>query len=117
MSAAARALLVVVLLAGVLVAPAPTAAALPAGFVDEAVADVPRPTAFASSPAGLLVTTQPGQLRLVRDDALVEAAVVDLGPRLCANSERGLLGVAVPDGRGHLVPGVPVLHRARPGRL
>lgn len=97
MSPAARALLVVVLLAGVLVAPAPSAAALPAGFVDEAVVDVPRPTAFASSPAGLLVTTQPGLLRLVRDDALVETPVLDLSARLCTNSERGLLGVAVPE--------------------
>jgi len=97
-----RALIVLGLLGGVLVAaPATPAVALPDGFVEEPVVDVPEPTAFAFSPAGLLVTSQPGQLRLVREPsteapALVGAPVIDLGDRLCSDSERGLLGVAVP---------------------
>lgn len=88
------ALLVLGLLASLLIVPAPAAQALPAGFVDEAVVDVRRPTAFAFSPAGLLVTTQPGELRVVEDGT--SRVVLDLTARLCSNSERGLLGVAVP---------------------
>lgn len=81
------------------VAPSPPAGAaptLPSGFTDELVAMVDSPTAVAFLPDGrLLVTTQPGQLRVIQNDALVAGNALDLSGKLCSNSERGLLGVAV----------------------
>src|SRR4051794_22803679 len=72
------------------------AATVPAGFTDQHVADVASPTAMAFLPDGrLLVTTQPGQLRVIQNDTLVGTAALDLSSTLCSNSERGLLGVAV----------------------
>ena len=54
------------------------------------------PTSLAFTPDGrLLITTQPGRLRVVRNDALVASAALDLGTVLCTDCERGLLGVAV----------------------
>jgi glucose/arabinose dehydrogenase len=73
-----------------------SAISLPAQFADEAVASVGSPTALAFLPDGrLLVTTQPGRLRVVRAGALVATPALDLSSRVCANSERGMLGVAV----------------------
>src|SRR5258706_5564123 len=74
-----------------------TAAAPPAGFSDTPVAPVASPTALAFTPDGrLLITSQTGQLRVFENSTLTTA--LDLGPGglnvLCANSERGLLGVA-----------------------
>jgi glucose/arabinose dehydrogenase len=45
----------------------------------------------------MLITTQPGQLRVYAGGALLPTPALDLAARgdLCANSERGLLGVAV----------------------
>lgn len=93
-----RRLLVTVLLVVGLAGLSPAAgAALPDGFVDEAVATIPRPTAFAFLPDGrALVTSQTGQLHLV--DGGSPRVVLDLGGQLCTNSERGLLGVAVDPG-------------------
>ena len=72
------------------------AATLPPGFTDELVATIPAPTALAFTPDGrLLVTTQPGQLRVVKGGSLLPTLALDLAPRLCSNSERGLLGIAV----------------------
>jgi glucose/arabinose dehydrogenase len=72
------------------------AATLPADFADELVAAVGGPTALAFTPDGrLLVTTQGGQLRVVQNGALVATPALNLNARLCTNSERGLLGVAV----------------------
>jgi glucose/arabinose dehydrogenase len=71
---------------------------LPPGFTDELVAAVGSPTALAFTPDGrLLITTQPGQLRVVQGGALVGAAALDLAATgaICTNSERGLLGIAV----------------------
>jgi glucose/arabinose dehydrogenase len=69
---------------------------LPSGFSDELVASVDAPTAIAFTPDGrMLVTTQPGTLRVVQGGTLVPSPAVDLSARVCANSERGLLGVAV----------------------
>ena len=77
-------------------APAPAQPSLPAGFDDALVASVGSPTSLAFTPDGrLLITTQPGRLRGVRNDALVASAALDLGTVLCTDSERGLLGVAV----------------------
>ena len=75
---------------------AATAVSLPAGFVDEPVASVGSPTALAFTPRGsLLITTQPGVLRVFRDGALRTAPALDISAKVCSNSERGLLGVAV----------------------
>jgi len=72
------------------------AAALPSDFEDVVVASVAVPTALAFTPDGrLLITTQGGQLRVYQNGALVATPALDLGSRLCTNSERGLLGVAV----------------------
>jgi glucose/arabinose dehydrogenase len=71
-------------------------ATVPAGFVDELVTNVAGPTGLAFTPDGrLLITTQPGSLRVYQSGALVPTAALDLGGVLCSNSERGLLGVAV----------------------
>ncbi len=81
-------------------APNPPAAAitLPSGFTDELVAGVVSPTALAFTPDGrLLITTQPGQLRVYQNGALVATPALDLAAAglVCSTSERGLLGVAV----------------------
>jgi glucose/arabinose dehydrogenase len=69
------------------------AAVTPTNFTDEAVVDVPAPTALAFLPDGrMLVASQQGQLYLYGDDL---GTVLDLGDVICSNSERGLLGVAV----------------------
>jgi glucose/arabinose dehydrogenase len=73
-------------------------AALPPGFSDVVIADVDAPTALAFTPDGrILITTQPGQLRVYRNGALLAAPALNLSlnDRICSNSERGLLGVAV----------------------
>ncbi len=79
---------------------------LPADFSDNAVAAVASPTALAFTPDGrLLVTTQPGQVRVIVGGQLRAGAALDLGGRLCSNSERGLLGLAIdPDfaSNGHV---------------
>ncbi|NUT56817.1 MAG: PKD domain-containing protein, partial [Thermoleophilia bacterium] len=70
--------------------------ALPNGFTDSLVADVESPTALAFAPGGrILVSTQFGALRLIENDTLAPAAVLDLGPALCTSNEQGLLGVEV----------------------
>ena len=58
----------------------------------------PSPTALAFTPDGrMLITTQPGQLRVYEDGALVSTPALDLASSddICTTSERGLLGVAV----------------------
>src|SRR5687767_15648909 len=64
-----------ILLAGVVAASTPAGAiTLPAGFTDELVANVGAPTALAFTPDGrLLITTQPGQLRVYQNGALVRS--------------------------------------------
>ncbi|HEX8568061.1 MAG TPA: PQQ-dependent sugar dehydrogenase [Pyrinomonadaceae bacterium] len=70
--------------------------ALPSGFTDELVTSVGAPTALAFTPDGrLLITTQGGQVRVYQNGSLLATPAVDLSSRLCTNSERGLLGVAV----------------------
>ena len=77
---------------------AAAAATLPAGFSDDPVVSVGSPTDLAFTPDGrMLITTQPGRLRVVADGALLPTAALDLvaAGTVCSNSERGLLGVAV----------------------
>ena len=92
-----RTALVVSLVAGAVLVPGSRAgAAVPAGFTDSLVASVGGPTALAFTPDGrMLVTTQAGRLRVVQNDALLATPALDLSTRICSNSERGLLGVAV----------------------
>lgn len=69
---------------------------LPSQFEETLVANVIAPTAIAFTPdERLLITTQLGALRIYKEGSLLPTPAIDLGSRICANSERGLLGVAV----------------------
>jgi len=80
----------------VLLAASSARATLPAGFSDTLVATVGAPTALAFTPDGrMLIATQGGALRVVSGGTLVATPALTLGPAVCSNVERGLLGVAV----------------------
>jgi glucose/arabinose dehydrogenase len=70
---------------------------LPSGFEDNRVVNVPDPTALAFTPDGrMLVTSKRGQLHVFdQDGKALTSPALNLGPKVCSNSERGLLGVAV----------------------
>jgi len=69
---------------------------LPAGFADTKLATIPSPTGLAATPDGrLLIATQPGLLRIYKDNALLPGPALDLRTRICTQEERGLSGVAV----------------------
>ncbi len=71
-------------------------ASVPSSFTDALVANVPLPTALAATPDGrLLITSQSGQLRVYQNGALRSTPALDLRSKICANRERGLVGVAV----------------------
>ena len=71
------------------------AATLPTGFSDTLVAAVGSPTDVAFLPDGsLYVTTQGGQVRWTSGSASTSLSL-DLSAKLCSNSERGLLGIAL----------------------
>jgi glucose/arabinose dehydrogenase len=90
-----KALAPLVAMAAVCLPAAATAAVLPAGFTDSLVASVPAPTALAFTPDGrLLVTSQSGALRVVQGGTLLDTPALDFGSGICADNERGLLGVA-----------------------
>jgi glucose/arabinose dehydrogenase len=74
----------------------PVAAAVPSGFENRLVTDIQQPTAMAFLPDGrMLVTTQPGFLQTYDPATGNKQAVLDIRDRICSNSERGLLSVAV----------------------
>ncbi|HEV2668690.1 MAG TPA: PQQ-dependent sugar dehydrogenase, partial [Blastocatellia bacterium] len=76
--------------------PTPTPTPAPTRREDALVTNVGSPTAIAFTPDGrLLITTQGGQLRIFQNGNLLGAPALDLTSRVCSNSERGLLGVAV----------------------
>ena len=76
--------------------PVPTPTPAPARREDALVTNIAGPTAIAFTPDGrLLITTQAGQLRVYQNGNLLGAPALDLSSIVCANSERGLLGVAV----------------------
>lgn len=76
--------------------PAPVPPPPPQNLNDALVTNIGGPTAIAFTPDGrLLITTQSGQLRVHQDGTLLATPAIDLSSRLCANGERGLLGVAV----------------------
>ena len=94
-----RVVIVLVLVMGgvpVVMAPEVSAApVLPPRFTDTLVASVGQPTALDFMPDGrMLVTTQPGRVRVVSGGTLLPTPALDLSARICSNSERGLLGVA-----------------------
>src|SRR5829696_3202664 len=96
MSGRVRVRLAMILLAGLLgcLFYAAPVAALPSGFEGRKVIDVPEPTALDFTPDGrMLVGSKPGRLYVVDNGSRSKA--LDLGPDVCSNSERGLLGVAV----------------------
>jgi glucose/arabinose dehydrogenase/PKD repeat protein len=94
-----RAVAFVLACGAIAVASAAGAITLPFGFTDEQVTPLASPTALAFTPDGrLLITTQPGQLRVYQNGALVGTPALNLASPnnvICSNSERGLLGVAV----------------------
>src|SRR5918997_1687328 len=69
---------------------------LPSGFEERLLSTAGKPTALAFTPDGrMLVATQPGQLRVHKDGTLLQTPALNISGRICSNSERGLLGVAV----------------------
>src|SRR5215207_4097925 len=90
-------LLVLMLGIGRAAAPAAqSAASLPTGFEDELIATPGQPTALAFTPDGrLLITGKTGELRVYRDGQLLLVPALSVVSNVCAESERGLLGVAV----------------------
>jgi glucose/arabinose dehydrogenase len=72
-----------------------TQATLPAGFEDQLVTGVSQPTGLAFTPDGrLLITEKPGRLKIFTT-SLQSTPALDLSSKICQESERGLLGVAV----------------------
>src|SRR5215218_9190921 len=70
------------------------ATTLPLDFTDSLVTNISAPTALAFTPDDrMLVTSKSGQLWVYENGQKTEA--LDIGSRVCSNSERGLLGVAV----------------------
>lgn len=81
--------------------PASTAAAgsVPSNFEDTIVTQFSGPTALAFTPDGrLLITAKTGSLRVFKDGALLPTAALNISAKVCSDSERGLLGVAVDPG-------------------
>jgi glucose/arabinose dehydrogenase len=67
---------------------------LPVDFDDTLVTSIPLPTALAFTPDDrMLVTSKPGQLQVHEDGQATQA--LDISSKVCANGERGLLGVVV----------------------
>lgn len=95
-----RVSLLVILLAIVLPAVIPSAVAsteeaLPE-FEDVLVTKVSRPTALAFTPdRRLLITSQLGTMHVYKDGTQLPTPALDLRSRICADKERGLIGVAV----------------------
>src|SRR5689334_5823410 len=77
--------------------PVSGAPGIPPLFTDSLVTGVPAPTAMAFTPDGrLLISTQNGTLRVYKDSTLYPTPALSFSSsKLCANGERGLLGVAV----------------------
>jgi len=82
-------------LAGIPAASTATAA-VPVDFEDVLVTKVSRGTGLAFTPDGrLLITSQVGTMHMYKDGAQLTSPVLDLTSRICADKERGLIGVAV----------------------
>jgi glucose/arabinose dehydrogenase len=73
-----------------------SAAVIPPDFEDSLVASVAAPTGLAFTPDGrLLIASQTGKLHVYQNGTLLPSPALDLAARICTDSERGLLGVAV----------------------
>ena len=71
-------------------------ATLRSDFDDRSVTPIFSPIDLAFAPDGrMLIATQPGLLQMYEDGELLQAPALDLTGKLCSNSERGLLGVAL----------------------
>jgi glucose/arabinose dehydrogenase/PKD repeat protein len=71
-------------------------AVTPPDFTDTRVMSVESPTALAFTPDGrLLVTSEPGRLRVYKNGALLANPALDISGKVCTNGARGLLGIAV----------------------
>jgi glucose/arabinose dehydrogenase len=77
--------------------PEARAIVLPANFTDELVVSLGGPTAFDWTPDGrMLITTKNGDVRVLdANGTLVGTPALDITNRICTNSERGILGIAV----------------------
>jgi glucose/arabinose dehydrogenase len=76
-------------------APLESQITLPAQFEDARVTGVSQPTALAFTPDGtMLITEKTGKLR-VFSSSLLSTPALDLSSKVCSDSERGVLGVAV----------------------
>ncbi|MGC5224267.1 PQQ-dependent sugar dehydrogenase [Micromonospora sp. DT81.3] len=76
-------------------ATASAAVATPAGFSTSVVGAVVAPTALAPLPDGrLLVASQRGPVYSISGGVVAPTPVLDLSAKICANSERGVLGLA-----------------------
>lgn len=82
--------------AAALILSADARAQAPAQFTNTLLAAIDSPTALAATPDGrILIASQLGDLYVYQNGALVAQPALSLGSAACANSERGLLGVAV----------------------
>jgi glucose/arabinose dehydrogenase len=92
----ATAALLASLIALVMVGRPAVGATLPSGFEDQLLTSASNPTALAFTPDGrMLVATKPGQLRVYKNGQLLQTPALNISSKICTNSERGLLGVAV----------------------
>src|ERR687897_625565 len=88
-------LLAVLLLILLQTKPASTAT-LPPSFEDRLLTSINKPIALAFTPDGrMIIATQPGQLRVYKNGQLLQTPALNISSKLCTNSERGLLGMAV----------------------
>ena len=74
-----------------------SAVTTPAGFTETLVASVGSlPSGLTFTPDGrMLVLLKTGQVRVYKDGNLLQTPALDISSRVCTNSERGVLGVAV----------------------
>ncbi len=81
-------------LSGFLLFSSPTAHALPPGFTNELITEnLSLPTDFALLPDGrILVAEKNGEVRLIKDDALLPSPALSLG--VSTGGERGLMSIA-----------------------
>jgi glucose/arabinose dehydrogenase/PKD repeat protein len=75
----------------------PALAVTPPGFTDTLVASVGSlPSGLTFTPDGrMLVLVKTGQVRVYKDGELLPTPALDISSRVCANGERGVLGVAL----------------------
>ncbi|HEX8207822.1 MAG TPA: PQQ-dependent sugar dehydrogenase [Solirubrobacteraceae bacterium] len=75
---------------------APAPGAVPAGFQNEVVAEIPNfPSAMVILPDGrILVSTMNGNVDVIQNDVRLTTPALSLGNKVCGNREEGLMGIA-----------------------